>query len=165
MIINKKPEGLENPKDQKQGSNCGVTACAIATGISFQKSWDLHKEIGKKSNKWKGSTFNGERKKVLHKLKVDFKSTRFYTKQVIKENVIKNYELSFSAYPISLKNYVKRNCNGLSTYIIETTKHVQVVKGGWVIDQRGAKPIDDFWARNHKVTDVIEMLPKKNKEK
>ena len=46
-IINEKPEGFVNPDDQRGGPNCGVTAIAIAMGITFKQSWELHKRVGK----------------------------------------------------------------------------------------------------------------------
>ena len=78
-ITNKKPEGFVNPDDQVTGPNCGVTAVSIAMGISFKQSWELHKRVGKKSNKWKGSTFKGDRTKVLRLLGAKYRVLDRYT--------------------------------------------------------------------------------------
>ena len=50
-----------------------------------------------------------------------------------------------------------------STYIISTTRHTQVIKNGWAIDQAGAKLICDFWGKNKKVKSVIKILSKNSK--
>ena len=160
-IINKKPEGFVNPDDQVTGPNCGVTAVAIAMGITFKQSWELHKRVGKKSNKWKGSTYDGERMLVLHKLNAKFREHKTWDNITTYGRLTKSTKLPFKNYPISLQKYVKWSCNFTSTYIITTTGHVQVVKGGWVIDQGGSKPIHEFWGKNKKITQVIEILPKR----
>jgi len=161
-IINKKPEGFVNPDDQVHGPNCGVTAVAIAMGISFNQSWELHKKVGKKSNKWKGSTFSHDRIKVLNKLNAKYRVYNGYTDITKYGRITKRSNLSFSYdTPITLSKYVKWNCNTTSTYIITTTGHVQVVKGGWVIDQCDSKPIHEWSGKRKYVKQVIEILPKR----
>lgn len=160
-IINKKPEGFVNPDDQVHGPNCGVTAVSIAMGISFKQSWELHKKAGKKSNKWKGSTFRGERIRVLRMLGAKYRMLNSYTDITTYGRLTKRRNLSFAHYPVTLQKYVKWNCNTTSTYIITTTGHAQVVKGGWVIDQSGSKPIHEYWGKGKKITEVIEILPKR----
>ena len=160
-ITNKKPEGFVNPDDQVTGPNCGVTAVSIAMGISFKQSWELHKRVGKKSNKWKGSTFKQDRTKVLRLLGAKYRVLDRYTDITTygREKNTKNLTLAYN--PITLQKYVKWCCNFSSTYIITTTGHVQVVKGGWVIDQTGSKPIHEFWGKGKRVMEVIEILPKR----
>ena len=160
MIVNEKAQGLINPEDQRQGPNCGITAIAVATGISFDKSWNLHKQVNfrKRDGRWKGSTHDGERKLVLHKLKIKFVNHICYNKFNFKYK--KSSVVPFSHYPITLRKYIELNCNKTSTYIITTTGHVQVVKGKSVVDQGGVKTIEGFWGRNKKVVSVIEILKK-----
>ena len=158
-----KPINLVNPKDQRMGPNCGVTSVAIATGITFNRSWNLHKKIGNYNNNWKGSTHDHERKAVLQKLKIKYECYDYYTKLYINGVYKENDNIPFDIFPITLQNYVKWNCDMISTYIISTTRHTQVVKNGWAIDQVGAKPICDFWGKNKKVKSVIKILSKDSK--
>ena len=102
-IINEKPEGFVNPDDQRGGPNCGVTAIAIAMGITFKQSWELHKRVGKKSNKWKGSTYDRERMLVLHKLNAKFREHKTWDNITTYGRLTKSTKLPFKNYPISLQ--------------------------------------------------------------
>ncbi len=57
-------KALQLPQDNKRGPNCGVTAIAASSGISFNRAWSLcaSKQSGKR---FKGGTYHITRIKVL----------------------------------------------------------------------------------------------------
>lgn len=132
-----------NPTDQRSGPNCGVTATAICSGVSFNRAWNTWRSLGKaKYNKpqWKGRTYTHHQADVLNKLRVEF------------------------------TNYTGSNCDGIDKtlasfckewvgegelWMVTTTGHVQSVTrhGGkvYVIDQSGAKEIGEHWGKRKRV--------------
>ena len=147
--MNKKPEGLALPQGARKGPNCGVTAMAIAANISFDSAWDLLERVGKRSKKFTGATFDADRELAYKKLglkttKINFKDRWDIAKK--KGNFV-----------LTLKNFVEWGTVKGKTYIVTTTGHVQVVKDNWVIDQGGAKPIDEFHGKSKHVDSIHEV--------
>ena len=147
--MNKKPEGLSLPEGARSGPNCGVTAMAIAANISFDSAWDLLERVDKRSKKFTGATFDADREIAYKKLglkttKINFKDRYDIAKK--KGNFV-----------LTLKNFVEWGTVKGKTYIVTTTGHVQVVKDNWVIDQGGAKPIDEFHGKAKHVDSIHEV--------
>jgi hypothetical protein len=154
MIAEKKPERLSLPEGARRGGNCGVTATAIAAGISFDQAWDLFEKHCKRirnSKRWTGGTHDHERELVLGKLGVSYRVIKF------PELV---YDIGNGAKP-SLKKFVEWGTVRGTLYIVTTSGHVQIVQDGWVTDQSGSKPIDEFWGRNKRVQSVEVIIPKR----
>jgi hypothetical protein len=155
---NKRPEGLVLPKGNQSGPNCGVTAMAIASGISFDASWDLLKKIcsgprfdgrGKawNSTKFTGGTYDSERAKAYKK--IGLKTTEVKLDKIKKRLKVKN---------LTLRKFMKWGSKKDTTYIITSGNHVQVAKDGWLIDQNGPTTIDKFWQRNAYIKLVREVV-------
>ena len=168
---NKKPEGLALPEGAKPGPNCGVTAMAIAAGISFDSAWDILEKIhtnrrgGLLSNiktknnmfskkiKFTGGTYDNERREAYRKIGLKYK--KFITKEIC--NIAKFATKNKYAYNLNLKQFVEWGAVKNKTYIVTTTHHVQVVKDGWVIDQGGPKHIDEFNGKLKHVNEILEV--------
>tara|TARA_R100000656_G_scaffold117522_2_gene90925 strand:+ start:18406 stop:19110 length:705 start_codon:yes stop_codon:yes gene_type:complete len=145
---NKRPDGLTLPRGSQTGPNCGVTAMAIASGISFDASWDLLKKVcsgvrfsdcGRawNSTKFTGGTFDRERA-IAYK-KIGLKTTEIKLDKIKKRLKVKN---------LTITQFVKWGSKKGATYIITAGNHVQVLKDGWLIDQSGPTTVDKFWNRN-----------------
>ena len=64
------------------------------------------------------------------------------------------YEVKFAEFKLlgmTLKTFVDQHTIKGKTYIVTTSSHVQVVKDGIVIDQRGSFPISKYWGKNKKL--------------
>lgn len=119
-------DGLSLPEDNcATGPNCGVTAVAIAAGISFAQAWDLLRN-GRNAN-WKGRTNEAERNKALTALGVKLVPVGIGRRASLKT--------------------VARLLNPDHRYLVRTTGHVQILGGGLMVDQRGARPVDGAVAR------------------
>lgn len=126
---------LALPSGNALGPNCGVTAVAIAANISFAKAWETlapyHKPNGRKP--WRGETTVSSRLKALDELGVDY--------------------TAIPLRPASLTSVVRSLRPG-TLAMVRTTQHVQVVLNGFVVDQRGRKPIAEYWGRNKRATHI-----------
>jgi len=164
---NNKPEGLALPEGARSGPNCGVTAMAIAANISFDSAWDLLKRVHRdrrgghlsniktnnnmfsKKTKFTGATHDAERE-LAYKL-IGLKTTKLNWKDkyaIAKKN---------GNFVLTLKNFVEWGTAKGKTYIVTTTGHVQVVKDDWVIDQGGAKSIEEYHGKAKHITSVHEV--------
>ena len=128
-----------NPTDQRSGPNCGVTAVAIASGVSFSRAWNVFKTMGvsyyQKRN-WKGGTYTHHQANALDKLGIEHK------------------EVAFNR--CNLRTLVNTLESG-KLYMVTTGRHVQMVMDGHVIDQRGAKHIEEFWGKKKFVEKILEI--------
>ena len=156
------PIELAIPHDQIAGGNCGVTAIAVITGKSLESCFDLFRNVNpdKYARKsWKGATSDKDRAKVMDLLGLKYRKVTGYIGD--SKWFGKRKFLNFDCDPITLRKYIEWHCKSGTTYKIITTLHVQVVKDGWVIDQSGRKPIDEFWGKNKRVVSVWEIFPKR----
>jgi len=149
MTKNNKPEGLALPEGARIGPNCGVTAMAIAAGISFDSAWDLLERVDRRSKKFTGATFDADRERAYKKL--GLKTTKINWKD--------RYDIAKKKgnLNLTLRNFVEWGTAKGKTYIVTTTGHVQVVKDGWVIDQGGAKPIEEFHGKAKHIDSIHEV--------
>ena len=138
-----------NPTDQRSGPNCGVTATAICAGVSFGRAWNVWRALGGyyARRNWKGGTYTSDQAKALEKLGIEH------------ENVPFN-RCTLNALAATLERG--------KVYMVTTTSHVQSVTiddqgAAFVADQRGVKPIADYWGKKKFVTKVREIkTPFKN---
>ena len=133
------PEGLSAPVDTPYGPNCGVTAVAIAAGISFCEAFTLIKKQGRRAGNWQGRTYAGDRRKALDTLKV------------------KHVPVALPSRRMSLKTWVNTLAVPGHHYMVTTTGHIQTVRDGMVVDQvdRMGLPVSAFWGRNKIVKDIV----------
>ncbi len=132
---------LANPADQRKGPNCGVTAVAIASGVSFARAWNAFKAVNPRAygKRWKGSTYTIDQKKVLDRLNVGHES----------------YLPKGARGP--LYRFVDQFTAKDTVYMVTTGSHVQIVCNGMVADQAGVKPIAEFWGRRKIVKHVLRI--------
>jgi len=132
---------LANPADQRKGPNCGVTAVAIASGVSFARAWNAFKAVNPRTygKRWKGGTYTTDQKKVLDRLGVGHET----------------YMPKGTRGP--LYRFVDQFTAKDAVYMVTTGSHVQIVCNGTVADQSGVKPIAEFWGRRKIVKNVIRI--------
>lgn len=133
-----------NPTDQRSGPNCGVTATAICAGVSFNRAWNTWKTLGAyyANPRWKGATYTHHQGKALNKLGIEHEKVAFNR--------------------CNLRTLVPTLERG-KLYMVTTGSHVQLVMDDHVIDQRGAKHIEDYWGKKKFVEKIIEIkTPFKN---
>lgn len=133
---------LANPSDQRKGPNCGVTACAIASGASFTRTWNLFKAVNPRryGKRWRGGTCWSDYKKVFDRLGVAYESGM----------------PTGSSAP--LYRWADQHTAKDTVYLIVTSGHAQIVCNGMVADQSGVKPIAEFWGRRKIVRNVLRIL-------
>ena len=130
-------EILSLPEGNRRGGNCGITAVAILAKVPFDTVW-YYLKVGKR--RWVGGTTNTEQQKALTHFGVKFE------------------ELPNLRGQPMLKDWIRYNSKPGITYLVTTKRHVQVVKDGMVIDQKGLNPIHEYWGRSKHVTRVLKIL-------
>ena len=147
-----KPDGLKLPNDNLTGPNCGVTAIAVASGISFDRVFKMFQTSSENRNnkRWRGATYDYERRRIMDVLKIKYKTLTF--KEILAQ--------TGKGRP-TLQKFIDLATRKDELYIITTTGHVQVVQNGWVIDQGGPKPISEYRARRALVCNVEVITPKR----
>ena len=152
MLKTKKPDGLKLPTGNLTGPNCGVTAIAVASGISFDRVFKMFQTSKENINnkRWRGGTYDYERRQIMDVLKIKYKTLTF--KEILAQ--------TGKGRP-TLQKFIDLATRKDELYIITTTGHVQVVQNGWVIDQGGPKPISEYRARRALVCNVEVITPKR----
>lgn len=135
-----RPDGMALPADVKMGPNCGVTAIAIVAGVSFNKAFAFIRDASGRAANWKGTTCIGDRRKAFHHFGIKVAEIDVPTRREGR---------------MTLRTWIDHRARKGVTYMIDTTRHVQVVRDGVVTDQRGKKPIADYWGKNKIVTRVF----------
>jgi hypothetical protein len=137
--MNQQPDGFVLPdgaEGRRRQPICGVLAVAAVAGRSFQEVWDfMAPQMGPK---WKGRTGPDDRAKALEYFGVRF-------------------EARASCMPLSW--FVRLVARPGVTYLVRTTRHAQVVRDGWVMDQDGVVPIDKHWGRRKRVIQYLVINP------
>ena len=124
------------PPGAFDGGHCGVQAVAVVADMSLTKCFRVFQETCpriKRQRRWSGGTFHHERLAVLDKLGI-------------------KYDVIQSCVGLTLQRFVKDVANPNHVYMVTTTRHVQLVRGGKVLDQRGVKDITEFWGRRKKIS-------------
>jgi len=120
--------------------NCGVVAMAYVAKKSLDVVTSDFKILFDMPERWDGGTYHSERLLMLDFLDV----------------AVKKVEMSGRK---SLKTWMTKHADPSKTYIVTTTRHVQVVENGsLVIDQRGVKPVNEYWGRGKFIKNVLEVL-------
>ena len=117
---------------------CGVLAVAVTAGRTLDEVFRYMARSHR--GNWKGSTTALERTAALEHFGV----------KVQKVEVISNLW--------NLQRWARNYARPDVSYIVHTTKHIQVVCNGFVIDQMGLKIIRDYWGKGKKVLDVLEVV-------
>jgi hypothetical protein len=122
-------QAFKNPDDQQSGPNCGVTALAVSTGVSFREAWQTFRAVNPRTygRRWKGGTYTHDQEKALERLKVAFDNMQLPR--------------------MNLRKFVETYAAPDTVYMVTTSTHVQTVLNGEVIDQRGKKQISEYWGR------------------
>jgi hypothetical protein len=125
---------------------CGVSAVATVTGRKLDVVFDYFKDKFNKTENWKGSTIRHEVREVLKDYKVS-------TIQIGQE-----FKRRDSKVGRQFKGFAKKHLVQNRTYMIWTTRHVQVYHNGMVFDQNGVVPMDKYWGKNKYVNLVLEVF-------
>jgi hypothetical protein len=114
---------------------CAVLACAVAAQRPFQDAWQWMKK--RKSARWKGGMFNNDIIELLEGFNVKYKRVP-------------------DCKGRTLGAFAKQATPGTLYYVV-TTRHAQTLLNGTVMDQRGPKPVAEFWGRRKKIEWVLEI--------
>lgn len=135
---------LQPPSDDPVKGNCGITAVAIVAGVSFAKAHAAFMKVPSYAKRYArartrhGATTWSERQRALVLLGVDTRDVSLPRR-------------------MNLLNLVYR-LDPSETYIVTTTRHVQVVRGRYVTDQRGAKHVTEYWGAGKLVQGVQRVV-------
>jgi len=144
------------PSDAKSGPNCGVTAVAVAAGVTFAEAWSTIKKIGRYGARWRGVTYPAEQTRALDQLGVKYE--RVWLK-----------DLGVGRRRVTLKKLADKYLARQTLYLVTTTGHIQSVfidcAGlAWVLDQGGRKPVSEHWGKRKMVTRIIRVDVKVNED-
>ena len=131
------------PADARSGPNCGVTALAVAAGVSFARAWNTFASVGRYGKRWKGATFTHHQGPALDKLGIKWHST-----------VPAGGGTLFAGKGRTVKYFVENHTRPDTLYMITTGSHVQLALNGIMLDQCGPKPVDEYRSRRCKVSNV-----------
>jgi len=131
------------PADAKSGPNCGVTALAVAAGVSFARAWNTFATVGNYGKRWKGATYTHHQGPALDRLGIKWHDT-----------VPAGGGTLFAGKGRTVKHFVENHTKPDTLYMITTGSHVQCVMNGMVIDQCGLKPVDEYRGKRKKVQHV-----------
>jgi hypothetical protein len=121
------------PADARSGPNCGVTALAVAAGVSFARAWNTFATVGNYGRRWKGATFTHHQGPALDKLGIKWHST-----------VPAGGGNWFAGKGKTVKYFVENHTRPDTLYMITTGSHVQLALNGMMLDQCGPKPVDEY---------------------
>ena len=142
------------PKDAFRGGHCGVQAVAVVAGISLTEAFGKfrkHCNRVKRKRRWSGGTMYNERLVVLDKLNVKY------------EKLLQNGWMI--GIGMTLQRFIKDVANPNHVYMITTTRHVQLVHGNQVLDQRGVVDINDYWGKRKKISETVLVFKEINAAK
>jgi len=129
--------GMKAPVGERNGPNCGITAVAVAANVNFDTAWLFFKRrFHSGRGRWSGGTKKIERLKALDHFNI-------------------KYEVKVFRHKVPLWWFGGKKD---IMYMITTTHHVQIVKNGFVIDQKGLTPMRNYWGKGKKIIEVIEIL-------
>ncbi|MBP5855668.1 hypothetical protein KAJ83_01505 [Marivibrio halodurans] len=132
------PDGLALPDDLEGSRNCGLVALSVVARCSYAEAVRAYTDVFRSAyqrhprKNWKGGTTWSLVVKAMASLGVQHSHT----------------EVTSAVTLQRLAQFTRRD----ALYLVCTTGHAQVVKNGWVIDQRGAVPVEQHWGRRKRVT-------------
>jgi hypothetical protein len=134
-----RPDGFAVPHDDPRKGNCGITALAVVTGRSFSEVRSTLVAAFPRGPRWMGSTIHTERIAVLCLLDVP--------------------HLDYKVEPrMPVRLWARHLAMPGITYMLRHAGHVCVYRDGWVIDQSGPKPIENYRHRKCYITNITEIL-------
>lgn len=110
---------------------CGVTAIAVFTGTPFMDVWS-HIARGY-SKGWRGRTFHHDQDSAMRA----FNRGRTVSVRMRERK--------------TLARFAREDARPGVAYMIRTTGHQQVLLDGYVVDQGGKRPIEDYWGKRKRV--------------
>jgi hypothetical protein len=133
-------DGMTVPMDVPRGMpNCGVVACAIAAGVSYNHAWNVAKKVLGKSNHWKGRTSYWNRRKILHQLGVKVVPVPIYKR-------------------VQVRNWMERHAEKDILYMVKTGSHVMSVLNNNVADQFYSGHISNYPGAKQRVSYILRIL-------
>ena len=105
---------------------CTITAISVFTGANFEDVWQEAKKG--RANNWKGRTHNHVQQRLMKKFN-------------------KGRTAGFRPGRMSLQKFHETQARKNTAYLIFTTGHCQVMVNGYVVDQKGATHISEFYGR------------------
>lgn len=142
-------EKLALPVDATRGPNCGLTALAVAAGVTLREATAAYADVypSKLTKRWRGATYWPYTVRALTRLGVgyvdDTPMDPRYPRCIRKR--------------MTLKTFVKKHALPGKRYMIRTTGHVQVVQDSMVIDQGGVRHIDEYRGAGKIVKDALRL--------
>ena len=121
---------------------CAVLACAVAAQRPFLDAWGWM--CRQKTKRWRGIMYDSEMFKLLAHLGVKHKAVPGFGMYKMDNPTLAAW--AATADPTKL-------------YFIVTTGHAQTLLNGTVMDQRGPKPLAEFWGRRKRIRFVLEIVP------
>lgn len=118
MRVIRPPRDLRLPRGNRRGSNCGITAVAVAAQVHFRTVWDHVAEAGHKPANWGGSVTEADLRRALRFFGVRYKSKLF-------------------SRSINVGHFVGVYARPGVLYVLDLNDHVALLKDGFIFDQRG----------------------------
>jgi len=122
---------------------CAVLACAVAAQRPFLDAWGWM--CRQKGKRWRGSMYDQEIKALLDHLGVKY--DRIYDARGKRPGT-----------RLTLERWARTHADRGKLYYVVTTSHAQTLLNGTVMDQRGPKPVAEFWGKRKKILYVFEIL-------
>lgn len=141
MPQSKAPDGMRVPVDYgKHRSDCGVVAVAIAGRTEYQHAHSvLYPIVHRRCQRWHGGTTFAERCEAMAIMGIAFRQID------VPEG------LTLAAWLRDHRQYKRKR------YMVQTKGHVQIVKGDYVTDQSGCRPIKGSPGMRKRVMTVLEL--------
>ncbi|MDB2638732.1 hypothetical protein N9Y91_06970 [Alphaproteobacteria bacterium] len=122
---------------------CAVLACAVAAQRPFKDAWRFMTQHRGRTGRWRGVMYDRDMFALLDHLGVKFKR-------------LEGFGLFKMDNP-TLGAWAAGNAKPDQLYFIVTTGHAQTLFNGTVMDQRGPKPLAEFWGRRKRIRFVLEI--------
>jgi len=144
-------EQLALPTDATRGPNCGLTALAVVAGVTLAEATAAYvrqypRYVG---SNWKGGT----------RWPYTMQAAKHLGVRYVDDMPLDTRWACRIEKRMTLKTFVKKHALPGKRYMIRTTGHVQVVQDNMVIDQGGARHIDEYFGAGKIVKDVLRILP------
>lgn len=117
--------------------NCGIVACAIASGLHYNAVWEWFKKRNNRRGNWKGKTWH-----------TDYSA--FLDEHGIKHRYYHPERQTLKRFADTLKPS--------RLYMIRIRGHIVCAQGGITIDQFAAMPISDHFMARRVVKNVWEIM-------
>lgn len=121
---------LNTPEGMPEGRpNCAVVSIAAFAGVPYQTVEDHVRHQNAKDGRWKGRMHYSQVIAALNKLNKG-RSAAFKIRQ-----------------KMTLRQWINMHAQEDVLYMVLTTGHAQTVLNGYVMDQSGTWPINEYWGR------------------